>query len=51
MGNLETVLNDLKRNKSRDHDGLINEIFKMDVIGDDLQKSLLSIFIKLKKEN
>ena len=50
MENLEAALNNLKRKKSRDSDGLINEIFKLDVIGINLKKSLLVMFQKLKKE-
>ena len=51
MKNLEAALNNLKRNKSMDSDGLINEIFKLDVIGHNLKKSLLVMFKKLKKKN
>ena len=36
ISDLEQLLNDLKRNKSRDNEGLINEIFKLYVIGDNL---------------
>ena len=38
MEDLEIALRDLKRNKSRDFEGLVNEIFKTDVIGCDLKK-------------
>ena len=48
---LEKALKDLKRNKSRDSEGLINEIFKTDVIGSNLKSSLLILFNNLKKEN
>ena len=51
MENLETALNNLKRNKSRDSDGFINEIFKLDVIGLNFKKSLLVMFKELKKKN
>ena len=50
MEDLEKALNDLKRNKSRDHKGFVNEIFKLDVIGDVFKNSLLIMFNKLKKE-
>ena len=50
MDQLESVLSNLKNNKSRDHEGFINEIFKPEAIGDDLKKSLLLMFNKLKKE-
>ena len=51
MADLDRALANLKNNKSRDSEGLINEIFKKGVIGKDLKKSLLIMFnkIKLKK--
>ena len=48
---LERALNDLKRNKSRDSEGLVNEIFKNDVIGTDLKHSLLLLCNNIKQEN
>ena len=50
LSNLEKALNDLKKNKTRDHEGLVNEIFKKEVIGDNLKMSLLIMFNKIKKE-
>ena len=50
MMDLEGALSDLKNNKSRDDEGLINEIFKIGVIGEDLKKSLLLMFNRLKEE-
>ena len=50
MNDMDDALKDLKRNKSRDNDGYINEIFKSDIIGKDLKASLLIMFNKLKKE-
>ena len=50
MLDLEGALGDLKNNKSRDDEGLINEIFKSSVIGEDLKKSLLLMFNRLKEE-
>ena len=47
---LEIALAKLKNNKARDNDGLINEIFKKEVIGDDLKMSLLKMFNKMKSE-
>ena len=47
---LEKALNDLKRNKSRDSEGFLNEIFKNDVIGSDLRASLLILCNNLKRE-
>ena len=48
MKDLEKALSDLKNNKCRDFEGFINEIFKVNVIGDNLKKSLLIMFNKLK---
>ena len=45
---LDKVLASLKNNKSRDPHGLINELFKPGVIGNDLKKSLLTLFNKIK---
>ena len=50
MTDLEAALKDLKNNKSRDNDGLVNEIFKKDIIGEDLKKSLLIMFNNLKQK-
>ena len=49
MQNLNEALADLKIGRSRDPEGLINEIFKNNVIGVDLKKPLLSMFNSLKK--
>ena len=50
MSDLEVALSDLKNNKSRDPEGLINELFKKNVIGEDLKKSLLMMCNRLKVE-
>jgi hypothetical protein len=50
MADLNKVLSRLKNNKSRDYQGYINEMFKPNVIGNDLKKSLLVMFSKLKKK-
>ena len=50
MTQLERALKDLKNNKSRDFEGYVNEIFKADVIGEDLKKSLLVMFNKMKRK-
>ena len=50
MQDLDEALKQLKNNKSRDNDGFINELFKKDVIGDDLKKSMLKMYNKLKKK-
>ena len=49
MENLEKALSDLKNGRSRDPEGLINEILKKNVIGDDLKKSLLLLFNSIKR--
>ena len=49
LSDLETALADLKKNKARDNDGLINEIFKKDVIGKDLKLSLLLMYNSLRQ--
>ena len=50
MENLDRALADLKIDKSRDADGLINEIFKKDVIGGNLKESMLIMFNRLREE-
>ena len=50
MAQLERALSSLKKNKSRDYQAFINEIFKIGVIGDNLKKSLLIMFNKLKRQ-
>ena len=40
----------LKNNKARDPTGYVNEIFKEEIIGTDLKRSLLSMMNKIKKE-
>ena len=47
---LEAVLNHLKKNKSRDPFGYYaDEIFRSDVLGDDLKKALLNLMNKIKE--
>ena len=48
MSDLTKALSDLKKNKSRDHAGYINEIFKEEVCGTDLKKSLFVMLNSLK---
>ena len=50
LSDLEKALADLKKHKSRDHSGYINEIFKEEVIGTNLKMSLSTMFNKLKAE-
>ena len=47
---LEDVLDKLKKDKARDPEGLINELFKPGVIGEDLKLSLLLMFNKIKNQ-
>ena len=51
QSDLEKVLSDLKKEKSRDSEGLINELFKKGTIGDNLKSSLVMMFNKKKDEN
>jgi hypothetical protein len=44
MEHLEFVLKSLKNNKSMEHNGMINEVFKNGCIGSDLQEALLIMF-------
>ena len=44
LADLEKALKDLKKGKSRDHEGFINELFKDEVFGDDLKNSLLMMY-------
>ena len=48
---LEKVLKSLKRSQSQDTMGVINELFMMEHIGDDLKISLLQLFNKIKNTN
>ena len=49
MAAIEKALANLKNNKSRDHAGYANEIFKAGVIGSDLKLSLLTMCNKIKQ--
>ena len=48
MDQLESALKDLKNNRTRDNDGMINEIFKEGAIGIDLKMALLLLFNGIK---
>ena len=50
LKDLEVVLKDIKKGKSRDPDGISREIFHPSVIGDNLKQSLLIMFNQLKKQ-
>ena len=45
---LDKVLKKLKSNKTRDPHGLINEIFKHGVLGEDLKLGMLNLFNDVK---
>ena len=47
---MEKVLKKLKTNKTRDPHGLINEIFKPGVVGEDLKLGMLQLFNSMKTE-
>ena len=47
---LETVLKYLKKNKSPDPNGYINELFRIDVIGEDLKVAILILMNRIKEE-
>ena len=49
MEHLDEALKQLKSGKCRDPDGLIRELFKEGVIGEDLKKSMLILFNKIKR--
>ena len=48
MKALDKALANLKNNKARDHAGYINELFKSEMIGSDLKRSLLYMLNELK---
>ena len=50
MSDLDLALSDLKTNKSRDHEGYVNEIFKHDLIGENLKTSLLLMMNNIKRK-
>ena len=50
MHELEQAACDLKTHRSRDHEGLINELFKKDVLGSNLKQSILLMFNSMKDQ-
>ena len=50
MEDLNTVLKQLKKNKSRDPHGYSNDIFHPEVAGDDLRQGILSLMNRIKSE-
>ena len=50
LKSLKKILSKPKSNKARDPHGLINDLFKPGVCGSDLEKSLLSTFMRIKEE-
>ena len=51
MNELNAVLKDLKKGKSRDPNGWINEMFMEGIAGENLKISMLMYFNKMKEEN
>ena len=50
MSDLEAVLEYLKKEKARDPEDLVNEIFKPEVAGSDLKKAILKMMNRVKEE-
>ena len=50
INDLDQALKDLKKNKSSDSLGHINELYKPDVIGSDLMLALLKLINKIKEQ-
>ena len=50
LKDLEIVLKNLKKQKSRDPHGLANDIFRPDVAGDDLKQAILRMMNRIKEE-
>ena len=48
MEDLNLAISKLKSNKARDFEGYSNELFKNNIIGSDLKKSLLLMFNEIK---
>ena len=51
MKQLEAAIKELKKDKSRDPNGWINEIFMEGIAGNDLKVSMLFLFNRIKLEN
>ena len=45
---LQVVLDKLKNNKSRDPNGLVNELFKEEAAGEDLKVAILNLMNRIK---
>ena len=50
MDDIEEALKNLKNNKSADYEGYVNELFKLETIGQNLKQSLLIMFNKIKEK-
>ena len=50
MKDIELVLGKLKKDKSRDPNGLANELFKVDAAGSDLKEAILKLMNRIKSE-
>ena len=51
MADLETVLKDINKNKSRDPDGINRSIFHLDCIGSNLKQSFLNMVNEMKNKS
>ena len=51
MEDLNLAISKLKSNKARDFEGYSNELFKNNIIGSDIKKSLLLMFNKIKENS
>ena len=51
LEDLEKAIKGLKKDKARDPNGLVNEIFKDDVAGRDFKLSILALFNRMKVKN
>ena len=51
MTNLEAAIKDLKKDKARDPNGWLNELFMNEVAGANLKLSMLKLFNRMKMEN
>ena len=49
MQDLEDAIKSLKTGKCRDPEGLVRELYKEDVLGENLKQSLLILFNKIKE--
>ena len=51
MSDLDAAIKDLKRNKARDPNGWLNDIFMHEIAGKNLKISMLKMFNRIKTED